>query len=349
MLIGLQYLRAFAAIIVIFFHLSVSSVFHDRWFNSYPGLVQIGNLGVDIFFVLSGFIITYSIYNKKEVTSKTRFLLLRIIRIYPMYWLYSLTTLLIFLSPITKSFSFDLFYIFKSMLLFPTYNSEGRLYPILIVGWTLVCEMYFYLIFCLTKSSDKWKTFIYVFFSFTIILIFCKWFFPVNAITQFLSQPIIFEFVIGMFLYNLYSHPNGHYLINRTKRLIRAIAIINFIVLLCYWNELDIFRGILAANFAAFSLLSVISISKKDTIVSNFFVLVGDSSYSLYLSHIILLMFVSGLWKRNILLPPAGYEFLYFVIIILMCVLFSILSYKFIEKKINIKGSYLVKKYYKNN
>jgi exopolysaccharide production protein ExoZ len=348
MLIGLQYLRAFAAIIVVFFHLIISGVFHDRWFNEYPGLIQIGNLGVDVFFVLSGFIITYSIYHKKEIVSKRKFLLLRIIRIYPMYWFYTLLLLLIFLSPVTKSFSFDLLYTFKSMLLFPTYNAEGELYPLLIVGWTLVCEMYFYLIFCVNKSSNKWKSLIGVCVTFIVILIIAKFFLTNSAITAFLAQPIFFEFVIGMLLYNLYSHQRGYYLINKAKYLIRVIAVATFIILLFYWKELGLYRGILSANFATFALLSAISIpSKEGNIISRFFILVGDASYSLYLSHIIFVMFITGLWKRNILLPVHGFEFVYFTFCIILCIVFSIISYLFLEKKINRAGSIWAKKYLK--
>lgn len=344
MLVGLQYLRAFAAVLVVFFHLIISAVFNDRWFSDYPGLIHIGQIGVDIFFVLSGFIITYSMYNRKSMGSKVQFILLRIIRIYPMYWLYSLAVLIVFLSPFTKAYTFDFLYFLKSMLLFPTYNAEGGLYPLLIVGWTLVCEMYFYLIFCACRSSNKWKSLVYVFFSFLFIFIFAKYFLSSNAITEFLSQTIFFEFTAGMLLYNLFSHHKGYELIHKAKFLIRLIAISNFIILLCYWDELNAFREILNASFSIFALLSVLSIRKnKDNIISKFFISVGDASYSLYLSHLLFVMVITGLWKRGILLPAHGHEIFYFLFVIFICITFSILSYRLIEKNINSIGSNFVK------
>jgi exopolysaccharide production protein ExoZ len=131
-LANLQALRAFAALSVAGFHFALIPASSVPWIY--------GSFGVDLFFVLSGFIIAYSTQQKHD-----RFLFNRAIRILPTYWLVTtLGGLLVLIAmPVQEALGW-----YGQSLLFLT-GSDGRP-PIIFVGWTLVYEILFYLIFAIS-------------------------------------------------------------------------------------------------------------------------------------------------------------------------------------------------------
>jgi peptidoglycan/LPS O-acetylase OafA/YrhL len=109
-----------------------------------------GAAGVDLFFVISGFVMVYSSMNligdrKGWLVFSQR----RVIRIVPMYWL--ATTIKLVLMVLAGEFvlhaRFSSLDTVMSYLFLPTRNSDGNLFPLLGVGWTLNFEMLFYLLF----------------------------------------------------------------------------------------------------------------------------------------------------------------------------------------------------------
>lgn len=128
---SLQILRALAATSVVYLHIGC-----EPWF---------GGFGVDIFFVLSGFVMCY-ITDSGE--SGKEFFLRRIARIVPLYWALTLITFVIaWLKPtLFNSTTADLGNLFKSLLFIPYVKENGSISPIIPVGWTLNYEVYFYLL-----------------------------------------------------------------------------------------------------------------------------------------------------------------------------------------------------------
>lgn len=129
MLGNLQGLRAFAAICVMLFHFGLMPATHLPF--------RIGAFGVDLFFVLSGFIIAYSSARRPE-----HFLAHRLSRVLPAYWIATL------IAAATALRGMDLAplagWVGQSLLFLP--GPGGR--PALIfVGWTLVYELAFYLLY----------------------------------------------------------------------------------------------------------------------------------------------------------------------------------------------------------
>jgi exopolysaccharide production protein ExoZ len=121
-LLSIQYLRAGAALAVVLFH---------AWHGFF-----IGQAGVDVFFVISGFVMW-------TVTAKPvgpgEFLMHRLVRIVPLYWI---ATVLMAVHQ-RASFADTI----QSLLFWPYRNTTGEVWPVLVQGWTLNFEMFFYMVF----------------------------------------------------------------------------------------------------------------------------------------------------------------------------------------------------------
>jgi exopolysaccharide production protein ExoZ len=139
-LVEIQVLRALAVLLVVFAHIHQ---YEARLFDTplLADFAYFGFGGVELFFVISGFIIHRVFGTNKAVSGA--FFLNRANRIYPLYWLFTGAAVVGYLSmgdSLTRSID-DLDYI-SSLTLAPT-----RPPPILVVGWTLTHELYFYLAF----------------------------------------------------------------------------------------------------------------------------------------------------------------------------------------------------------
>lgn len=171
---NLQVLRAFAAIAIVLYHTNCPLI------NGLPRDFQ----AVSVFFVISGFIMTYIILKDDRQQAPAVFLSHRIIRIVPMYWLavfvlvvfsnLGLLNLAVTLPALLKMaqegplrivrwlltglnlFSFyrpaDLL---QTFLFIPYKDVNGDLHPVLGVGWTLNLEMFFYVVYALSLFARK--------------------------------------------------------------------------------------------------------------------------------------------------------------------------------------------------
>jgi peptidoglycan/LPS O-acetylase OafA/YrhL len=139
-LITIQAARGIAANLVVLSHLCIVEAKYTAG-GVLPAFTFYGIAGVDLFFVLSGFIM---VAVAGHYTGAIDFLWRRVTRIYPTYWLASLVVLglAIFVPTIVNSSVNVPISLWCSFLLIP-----DRTVPLLAVGWTLVHEMYFYLAF----------------------------------------------------------------------------------------------------------------------------------------------------------------------------------------------------------
>jgi exopolysaccharide production protein ExoZ len=144
----IQALRAAAALMVVIFHATRVALDH---INSLPQSLewQTGEAGVDVFFVISGLVMGISYYRGHSL-HWADFLRRRVTRIVPMYWIATtLKVVLLLLIPVTLSVHARIsgWHTVASYLFIPAKDSEGVIYPLLGVGWTLNFEMLFYLLF----------------------------------------------------------------------------------------------------------------------------------------------------------------------------------------------------------
>ena len=204
---SLQYLRALCALAVVLFH-AESDANKDWTSTSEISLFSWGDLGVPMFFCLSGFIISYSGYLRPK--KWWAFFYSRVARIYPAYiatTIFFITCLIILPSEVfngTHSVSIEQI---ARTLLFNFGSTGGYVY----VGWTLFYEMSFYFFFAFIiyrfPSLAKSK---YFYYTISASLIICyslsAFLYKESALMsrQFITNRISY-FIIGMCIFLLSS------------------------------------------------------------------------------------------------------------------------------------------------
>lgn len=149
--LGVQYLRAVAAFMVAYLHLAIQiPAYTGQFERSLGGNLNLGN-GVDIFFVISGFIMMVS---TRASMRPAAFFARRVIRIVPLYW--SITLLVVAIALVQPAWFRTTVvapeYVFRSLFFIPYANpgQGGSAMPILVPGWSLNFEMAFYVVFALS-------------------------------------------------------------------------------------------------------------------------------------------------------------------------------------------------------
>lgn len=192
---SIQTLRGIAALLVVLEHI--------RYLNC-------GAFGVDIFFCISGFMILFTTHENTE-----HFLLKRILRIVPFYYLMTLGTyiLLLFFPGMFAQTSANPIFLLKSLLFIPFDMGNGVLQPLMRIGWTVNYEMFFYLVFALSmRLCHKYRGLIcsgilglLVLSGYLLngVLPDSPEIFALPAPFVFYSNPIILEFILGMLCYEI--------------------------------------------------------------------------------------------------------------------------------------------------
>lgn len=192
---GLQVLRGVAVLLVIWTHVKHSADFsHLAWIDNHAG-----NVGVDVFFVISGFVI--SISAQRLDFAAAPFLLNRFARIAPLFWLTSLPLVLIALF---KHGSAALHGAATTFTFLPLFDFGAFTPPTNNFGWTLCFEFWFYLAYALMLNRfgrHAWLGLLIGFVLGTALVYFCyagSYYLPV-----FLFGPMVYEFLAGVLIYRL--------------------------------------------------------------------------------------------------------------------------------------------------
>ena len=287
MLVQLQYMRAIAALLVVYFHAILQLRVVDP--SAMLGAALFGKSGVDVFFVLSGFVMWVTTTGKP--ITPLQFYGKRIRRIVPLYWSVTIAAAFVaFAFPqILKSTVFNLQHIAASLAFLPWINPadpEGKMIaPLIVPGWTLNYEMYFYLLFgALLLVNQRWRLGLLV-AALAAIVALC-FLAPVqNTATIFYSNLIVFEFAAGMVL--------GHlYLERRRIGTIAAVALATVstaALLISDFLELPYERLLTVGVPAILIVFAMISIDFTKFREIRLLRFLGDASYSIYLTHIFVL------------------------------------------------------------
>lgn len=291
MLQSIQILRGAAAIMVVFFHymhLVKNNEVTNHWIYSF------GGSGVDIFFVISGFIMMVSHYHATQDSAYT-FLIRRFVRIVPLYWVLTIiaffSALMLAPTGVTAQLGFKAFWM--SMVFLPYSESYVHLDPaaagtyVLPMAWTLAFEWYFYILFAVSlvlklKPTVRW-IFLFLWFTFAIGLGYI--FQPENLVFQIASNAIALEFLLGCLIAIFYKE---NYRIDKYAAGSLAVVGLLMVVIPAHFRVLQWGGG-------AFALICAATLYKKADIL-NFKLAAwfGDVSYSLYLSH----FFAIGIYQK---------------------------------------------------
>ena len=304
---SIQYLRAIAALMV-----SANHVI------SYPSSIETGEQGVDIFFVISGFIMLYIM--EKNQRSWSQFLSARFLRIAPLYYLCTIFAIIIGYIEVP-----NLLHSIQAISFIKFYKTT----PPLAVGWTLEYEFIFYTLCALSILIFKKQKNQIVFILTTLL------------IAVILIDFIIFsekkyghfaEFGLGILIYYLYQLK----IFNRIKcnYLIFSIFVGFFLLIYTdiyiYKDNFTYLRFIFWGIPSFLIVLSFLLLEDK-IFKSNFFLYLGNASYSIYLTHlpaIYVLKNIFGFEKQNS-------SFLTQLLVFFLIVLFACLIHTYIEKYIS--------------
>ena len=252
---------------------------------------QNGAAGVDIFFVISGFVMAVSTIGKEHKTHPARaFLERRLIRIVPLYWL---MTLLMFarltilhrsrgIGHAPMSVQTPLPFLLASLLFLPFKNSMGTTKPILEVGWTLSFEMLFYLLFAAALALRTRVTTLLapIMIGLAFVSIFRQ---PTWPAILDLADPLLLEFLAGLLL--------GEAIVKGLKINVPVSGVIGLVamLLLLFLPAYDP----LALRFIWWGIPAFLAVNATVALENRYgnrwprwMLLIGDASYSLYLSHV---------------------------------------------------------------
>jgi exopolysaccharide production protein ExoZ len=322
-LYSLQYLRAVAALLVVWYHT-------DHLGLKYTWIVpNFGERGVDLFFVISGFIIVVSTERK---ISTAEFFRKRIARIVPLYWLVTISYLVLAVvePSLLRSGNGDLSSFFKSLFFIPHYNPvfPDKIWPLVIPGWSLNYEMFFYFVFGIIFLFTKtWRA---VGTSLAILgLAAIGYTNPVasSPIVVTYTDPLLIEFSFGIV--------GGALFLSSFGQIQKFLFIFIFIAMV-----LVIFRSGPIAQSLRFAGVCVCLVYTGAEIERCGYIkqlrllaLIGDASYSIYLTHSGVISLTRMFFDR-VGLNEIPYE-MGLALTIALSISFGLITYMCIERHLN--------------
>lgn len=323
----LQIYRGIASLLVVIHHTYASFAHYHHLDNELlQFLAGVGKLGVDFFFVLSGFIIAYTTYQYRDNKSYLRkYIFNRVIRIYIPYLPVGIAMLLLYYWFPSVSNSDRSVSLLTSLFLIPHGN------PALSVAWTLVFEMFFYIIYSLNFFSRKlWYAILILWIS-GIVGVAVLQISPANAFLKIVFNLYNLEFILGVFAAYLLRNQ----LFPKVSRLGLIIpGGVLLIFLLMKYNDSTFFafsQNLIFALAAAGFVVVGINVFNKKMSTWNVWMLLGNSSYSLYLLHNPL----QSILVR--IVPAVNHQWLILtelLIVIFLCCFISYFYYLIFEKHI---------------
>ncbi len=333
---SIQFLRGFAALAVVIHH---TGGYVKRYFE--PNLLfqdkfSIGFAGVDLFFVISGFIIYFTSKNYLNNPSKLKeYLQKRFVRVYPIYWI--ITTIL-FLSSwlivqLLHKNIFSIGYPNTFLAYFQTYTLFPLHFAINPVTWTLSYEIFFYFCFALLIVSKRF----WIIPALILTISFYNIFINISEIVEvklnyfnFIFSGYNFEFMLGFLICQFYEKIKLSNIIS----VILLIIAVTIIVLFGYnIGDYDSYKRVLTFGFpSGFILLALLNLEKNQAIsFPNFIIILGDASYALYLIHFPMMLFMNKMPQILGFSLNGNQEILYSYFIMTTIIFTSIFVHKWIE------------------
>ncbi|EJR0224595.1 acyltransferase family protein [Raoultella planticola] len=339
---NLQAIRAIAALAVVFDHTfatSLKGIVDNRiYIYMHDFLNNLGWLGVNVFFVLSGFLM---IFTQKKDKNSFEFLSDRIVRIYPPYMIYSTPIIIYALFSAQYDHRIEnTVQLLQNIFLIPGikgFEYKSANFP----SWTLVYEMFFYFIFSIVLFFSRNKIKISIMVSTFLIIILAYMYLRFGGVdtgnlTDFIymtKNVILLNFVsgclLGAFINKNSLKKNNKFLVPLVITMFLFLSAIR-LILNQYINDdiVSIFIGVIPSTFIILFALRYEEV-KMPTIN-----LIGDASYSIYLTHVSLLFI-----KNKIMSFIYSGDSIWIIILgnllfVLLSTVIGVVLYRTIEKPI---------------
>ena len=320
-MISIQILRAIAAVLVVIYHVTEKA----KTQNIGSFFFDIGAAGVDLFFIISGFIMMMVSAKEKNAMS---FINKRAMRILPLYYIFTTIALTGYLvAPWAINSQAKETNVLLSYLFIPLENKP----MLLLVGWTLTYEILFYIIFSLFVFTKNFR-WLYISVAMVTFSLFAKK--SDLFIVNYLGNNIIYEFIFGIVIHELYKREGR---ILTSSVLPNALLILCGVILLFTSSMYEYSRVIEFGAPAMLIFIGVINLDQKinkENKVSTMLAYTGDASYSIYLSHLFSIGILTLAFKKMDLFTTNLYE-VYFTISVLISLISGILTYHILENPIN--------------
>src|ERR1035441_190594 len=329
-------LRGVAALVVAIFHCYMTTPVTDHVARSVPsvlgGAINLGFLGVDLFFVISGFVISLTLYGKLATTGEWgRFFLRRQLRLDPPYWtaiILSIASALLInrLRPETQApvpgftdVVAHLFYLQDFL----------GIKPIVGIFWTLCLEIQFYLFFgafvlLKARTPISARTFAWMMLPLYLLSLACFW--GLVPTLRGLFIPRWFEFFTGVVLFLRWRG-----LIGRTQLLAYlGSALLAMALRVPADNEITGVTTVTVVLIALMFLIAIEGDNMKRWLDNALFRYFGNISYSLYLMHAVI-----GIRVLKIVVRPQDSQprvLLLYVAALLISILASDLTFRLVER-----------------
>jgi exopolysaccharide production protein ExoZ len=322
---SIQFLRFVAALMVVVSHSAELLKGNlDTHFSEWLLYISdFGDAGVHIFFVISGFVMVYAAHNKLgKPECAPEFLKRRFLRIYPIYWICVLATLALSFFIGNPPLNNTLFETIAAFTLLPDHSSN-----IVTVGWTLSFELYFYFLFsiaiCLPKRIGITALCLWLLTSIIVGRIIK----PESSNLLFITNPVLIDFVAGVVIASIIIYKPK--MVIGFSRLFILMGFAGFGAALYVGKEalpLTLLFGI-PSTFIVLGLAAQEAGENTPSIIKRLSWL-GDSSYSLYLTHVLIILSVIACIE-NTTIPVND---LMIPLVTGLSVLFGILIYALFEK-----------------
>jgi exopolysaccharide production protein ExoZ len=327
----IQYLRALAAMMVVWVHsLYIIPGVAERF-----GAPYFGGAGVDLFFVISGFIMVVT--TARRDMTPVEFFLLRIVRVVPLYWLATLATIACAVyGHLFKDLHYPPIAIAKSLLFVP-YTSLGfptGAWPILQNGWTLNYEMFFYALFALSLAAPRPFRLPGLAVTLGSLVVVGKLFGPfAGPLASVYTSPLLLEFAAGMILAYGWLHDgpgdwSPHFLL---------LILFGFYCMGSQHSQFIVMGG-------AFIIVAGCLQTKICAIQNRPLLELGNASYSIYLIHQFVIEAFAWSWLR--VFPAATWlsSALFMALALVFCAAAGWLCYRFVERPLTAQLRGLVKR-----
>jgi exopolysaccharide production protein ExoZ len=344
---SLQVLRAIAVTLVVFIHVINYSIAHSAKqpvMGSFYNLKYWGAIGVDLFFVISGFIMSVVVPSYFGNDGVKLFFTKRISRIIPLYYLFGAFATAI--AVYKHKFALNIF--IKTFIFLPLFDIKKFIIPFIDVGWSLSYEMYFYLLIAMLLAFKRKIFWIILPLIFALSAVGILFNFQ-SVIIRFVTSPLLLEFGLGIICGLVYKHLVTRVLSGSSYKYLFMFVMIAGLALMTgsiFWgfkdvymqdviendNQSALYRAIIWGVPCAMFLFGVVMFEHCTSLkFPSLLIKAGDASYSCYLVHGYLYPIFFKIFNGPLRL--LGPDFLVIADIVL-CIGASLLFYQHVERAV---------------